>query len=1231
MKNVNRLTTFSYIILVITLLLTGCNPFQKNIDGSQLDSEFDPNYKNAIPVAFSANLVVNPGGTLSGLLQAKDTNRNDKLVFSIKNNPSKGYLALTNANKGEYTYSAFSNSTGLDSFEFSVTDGKATSSAQVNISIEDNVAPGAPGLYLISNNRTGSALIQLGVTCSSDYAAIYFSESTTTPTANAAGWESCSLVMNKNLSSGVGLKSLNVWSKDSAGNVSTSYNSVSVYLLPIANMAATTLSKLESDGNVNVTVNLSAASTQTITIPLGYTGTSTIGIDYTAPTSVVFSPGETSKTIPITLINDTTVEGDETIGVILGNSDEHIVGNTDMTTVTVTDNDYPVVTANDLSVTEGTVAEVIVSVPTVAYYPITFNYTTQDSTALAGTDYVAQSGTATIAAGESSTKIYITTFYDLVTPASSATRVFKVNLSSLTNADPLSVTTSNVTIDKSAFYAPLRTSTIPTRGGVSATFTRADASNYIATVTDWEGLIKPTLKNEARFTGARRVENLLQFSETLTNAAWTLTNTSGGASRTAQQVVLGANTADKLKQAKTFSVGQTLVYSITVSGSGSFNMILYKGDGTTLTSRTIALSGTQTRYSVIGTNTTAGATGGVGIVSVGTAATVNVHNIQLENVHGQSNQNASEYISCGVLAAPYHGAGGADCVKYFDYKNGNTTDAGGVVTYSAGLATKLPLTVNLISNSKANPTSTANSTLTSGLSNAPDGTATAKKINVDNGSSGLESISYSFTGLTAGQSYNASIYVKADTVSTLSLGIYNIVGGTWEAISDFNLSTKTVTTRSGTVQRGVIVNVGNGWYRISLAAAVTNTTAAVYLYPNFYQTQSANNSIYFWGPQFEVGQSSNPYYATSGSSPLYSLKGLLSENTRTNKILYSEDLTNAAWVKSNVTITSNVGSIVAPDGLTNADKIVEDSTANSIHRIAESVTKPASAGSWIFSIYLKAAEKNKVSLQLANGAESGAVTATFDLSNGIISSGPTASGTGYSFQANLSSITPVGNGWYRCALSVSADADVTIKPIIQLLDSTGTATTYSGDGTSGLYAWGAQLENAAFYASYIATTSAPVSRGVDGLTYPFSIISNNNGSVQATVQLVGPTGIGSTSYFIASDANSRYAYLTANQISNITIMDGGGTVIATSGGASASKAQVRFTNRWSTTNIYAQWEDVAIKTPSVRTNAFTSSNGLVGIGNFQTGGSNPLANIRDVHFWNRTLGDAEVYLPGFPY
>ena len=51
-------------------------------------------------------------------------------------------------------------------------------------------------------------------------------------------------------------------------------------------------------------------------------------------------------------------------------------------------------------------------------------------------------------------------------------------------------------------------------------------------------------------------------------------------------------------------------------------------------------------------------------------------------------------------------------------------------------------------------------------------------------------------------------------------------------------------------------------------------------------------------------------------------RGLLIEESRSNAILYSEDFSNGNWAKTGVTIGSNA--VVAPDGNTTADNVVED-------------------------------------------------------------------------------------------------------------------------------------------------------------------------------------------------------------------------------------------------------------------------------------------------------------------
>jgi hypothetical protein len=70
------------------------------------------------------------------------------------------------------------------------------------------------------------------------------------------------------------------------------------------------------------TVRLSAPSTQAVTVSYSTAnGTATAGSDYTAATgTLTFAPGETSKTIGVSVLGDTVVEADETFSVQLGSA-----------------------------------------------------------------------------------------------------------------------------------------------------------------------------------------------------------------------------------------------------------------------------------------------------------------------------------------------------------------------------------------------------------------------------------------------------------------------------------------------------------------------------------------------------------------------------------------------------------------------------------------------------------------------------------------------------------------------------------------------------------------------------------------------------------------------------------------------------------------------------------------------------------------------------------------------
>lgn len=114
-------------------------------------------------------------------------------------------------------------------------------------------------------------------------------------------------------------------------------------LVPEASFATGSQSVFESTLNADVQVNLTVAPTSMLTIPFTISGTAIDGSDFTsfASTSVTFAPGEKSKTINVTLVNDSTGESDKTIIFTLSATTGMRVGNVAQHTLTILDDDNP--------------------------------------------------------------------------------------------------------------------------------------------------------------------------------------------------------------------------------------------------------------------------------------------------------------------------------------------------------------------------------------------------------------------------------------------------------------------------------------------------------------------------------------------------------------------------------------------------------------------------------------------------------------------------------------------------------------------------------------------------------------------------------------------------------------------------------------------------------------------------------------------------------------------------
>ena len=152
-------------------------------------------------------------------------------------------------------------------------------------------------------------------------------------------------------------------------------------------------------------------STAAVEVTYEVSGTATSGTDYTAPLGMLtIGVGEPNGTITIDTLVDMVVDGGETLVVTLmdARTDKGDVTAVETPAETeILDEDMVVVSvAAGSPVTEGGNATFTVSLSGAVASPVTVNWSTSDGTAMAGSDYLSDSGTVTFPA-ESTTPLTI--------------------------------------------------------------------------------------------------------------------------------------------------------------------------------------------------------------------------------------------------------------------------------------------------------------------------------------------------------------------------------------------------------------------------------------------------------------------------------------------------------------------------------------------------------------------------------------------------------------------------------------------------------------------------------------------------------------------------------------------------------------------------------------------------------------------------------------------------------
>jgi len=233
------------------------------------------------------------------------------------------------------------------------------------------------------------------------------------------------------------------------------------------------------------------------------------------------------------------------------------------------------------------------------------------------------------------------------------------------------------------------------------------------------------------------------------------------------------------------------------------------------------------------------------------------------------------------------------------------------------------------------------------------------------------------------------------------------------------------------------------------------------------------------------------------------------------------------------TVTPNQSS---PDGENNATLFVEK-TVTAFYSVTSDTASIVGGQTYAYSFFVKYAGKQNITVNSSDGISG--FNANIDILNGTVNSG-------------TAEIKDFGNGWFRVLMTRTVAASASNAKI---LFNFGNQT---GDGVSGFYLFGYQIEQQSFATSYIPTNGSTVTRlqdaafgagssdlinSTEGVLYAEMAalandltnkqISLNNGTTDDRIQLYYSASSNQISVFYKSQSGAT-AFILNHTLSDIT-------------------------------------------------------------------------------------------------
>ena len=290
-------------------------------------------------------------------------------------------------------------------------------------------------------------------------------------------------------------------------------------------------------------------------------------------------------------------------------------------------------------------------------------------------------------------------------------------------------------------------------------------------------------------------------------------------------------------------------------------------------------------------------------------------------------------------------------------------------------------------------------------------------------------------------------------------------------------------------------------------------------------------------------------------------KGLLIEEQRTNIFTQGTNF-SSDWLTNNVSLVANT--YVSPDGTTNATKLNNTVTGLASRFIYQNYVFPAT-GLYTMSVYAKADTVSSINFFFSGGYGN----ATFNLSTGQVQSVSGLDAT--------ASITPAGNGYYRCVLTANT-GETGLRPNYMFLWDLGV----SGDTPidAGLAIYGAQLEAGAFATSYIPTTTGSAQRNPDVTTITGTNFSDwwqaSKGGVLVRARPGTVSGVRPWLQFDDGTVNEIIALRGNTTNPELYIVDGGTPQAQIDAGTIAANTDYRLTGWWAVNDCKARLDSGAV-------------------------------------------------------